>query len=55
MFAALVLIVIGAVLLLANLDYVELASLKTLLHTWWPLFLILGGVSMLVTRWRRGR
>jgi hypothetical protein len=55
MFAALVLIVIGAVLLLSNLGYVRLASLTDLLHTWWPLLLILGGVSMFVTRWRRGR
>jgi hypothetical protein len=55
MFAALVLIVIGAVLLLNNLDYIRIGSLTHLLHDWWPLILILAGVSMFVTRWRRGR
>lgn len=53
MFAALALIVIGSLLLLSNLGYLRLDSIAVLLHTWWPLILILVGLSMFLTRWRR--
>jgi hypothetical protein len=55
MFAAIALIFIGALFLLSNLGYIKIANLADLLHTWWPLILILGGISMFITRWRRGR
>jgi hypothetical protein len=55
MFAAFALIAIGAALLLSNLGYIRIDNLAQLLHTWWPLILILGGVSMFITRWRRSR
>jgi hypothetical protein len=55
MFASLALIVIGGFLLLSNLGYVRIANLADLLHTWWPLLLILVGISMFIERWRRGR
>ena len=55
MFAALALIVIGSFLLLANLGFLNIANVAELVHTWWPLILILVGVSMFITRWRRSR
>ena len=55
MFAAIALIAIGSLLLLSNLGYIKIANLAGLVHTWWPLILILVGVSMFITRWRRSR
>ena len=55
MFAALALILIGSLLLLSNLGLLQIANLADLVHTWWPLLLILAGVSMFITRWRRSR
>jgi len=55
MFAAIALITIGSLLLLSNLGYIKIANLAGLIHTWWPLILILVGVSMFITRWRRSR
>ncbi len=55
MFAAIALIAVGSVLLLSNLGYIKIANLAGLIHTWWPLILILVGVSMFITRWRRSR
>ena len=55
MFAAIALIAVGSVLLLSNLGYIKIANLAGLVHTWWPLILILVGVSMFITRWRRSR
>lgn len=47
-FAALVLIVAGALLLLSNLGLMP--RLGPLFHQWWPLLLIVLGVLMLVQR-----
>jgi hypothetical protein len=55
MFAAIALIATGSLLLLSNLGYIKIANLAGLIHTWWPLILILVGVSMFLTRWRRSR
>lgn len=55
MFPAIALIAIGSLLLLSNLGYIKIANLAGLIHTWWPLILILVGVSMFITRWRRSR
>lgn len=55
MFAAIALIAVGSVLLLSNLGYIKIANLAGLIHTWWPLILILVGLSMFITRWRRSR
>jgi hypothetical protein len=55
MFAAILLIAVGSLLLLSNLGYIKIANLAGLIHTWWPLILILVGVSMFITRWRRSR
>jgi len=55
MFAAIALVIIGSTLLLSNLGYLKIDNLAHLLHTWWPLILILAGVSMFITRWRRSR
>ena len=55
MLAAITLIVIGVVMLLSNLGYIKIANLAGLIHTWWPLILIMVGVSMYITRWRRSR
>ena len=55
MIAAIALIVIGSLLLLSNLGYFKIANLAELLHTWWPLILIVVGISMFLTRWRRNR
>jgi len=55
MFAAISLVIIGALLLLSNLGYLRIANLADLFHTWWPLILIVAGISMFITRWRRSR
>jgi lia operon protein LiaF len=47
-FGAIVLIVLGALFLLSNLGLIP--RLGPLFATWWPLILILVGVSLL---WRR--
>ncbi len=47
-----ILIVVGSLLLLSNLDILPLRELKVLMATWWPLILIALGVSAL---FRRGR
>jgi hypothetical protein len=44
-FAAIVLIVVGTFFLLTNLGLLNV-SLAALLRTWWPLILIVLGVSM---------
>jgi hypothetical protein len=49
--AAIVLIVIGTILLLDNLGYVNV-SLTRLLATWWPAILIVFGVGLLFKRRR---
>jgi energy-converting hydrogenase Eha subunit C len=55
MIAAIALVVIGSLLLLSNLGYLKIANVAQLLHTWWPLILIVAGISMFLTRWRRNR
>ncbi len=55
MIVAIALTAIGSLLLLSNLGYLKIANVAELLHTWWPLILIVVGVSMFVTRWRRDR
>lgn len=52
-FAALALIVIGAVALAVNLDLLEL-DLVALLRKWWPLALIALGAALFVTPDERG-
>jgi lia operon protein LiaF len=47
-FGAIVLIVLGSLFLLANLGVIP--RLGPLLATWWPLILILVGVSLLLRR-----
>ena len=47
-FAATILIVLGILFLLSNLGMVP--RLGPILHQWWPLFLILGGVALLFRR-----
>jgi hypothetical protein len=47
-FAAIVLIVLGALFLLSNLGW--LPRLGPLFAQWWPLILIVVGVSLLVRR-----
>jgi hypothetical protein len=47
-FAAIALVVIGAVALAVNLDLFEL-DLVALIKTWWPLALILLGVGLFLT------
>lgn len=46
---ALVLIVLGVIFLLNNLGYTNL-GLGQLIATWWPLILIVAGLSMLFRR-----
>lgn len=50
---ALVLIVLGVLFLLNNLGYTNL-SLGRLISTWWPLILIIVGVSLLLGGRKRG-
>mgnify|MGYP001237793598 CR=1 FL=1 len=47
-----ILIAVGSLLLLSNLDILPLRDLKALMATWWPVILIAIGVSALI---RRGR
>lgn len=47
--SAIILIVLGALFLLQNLGLLDF-DLGRLLSTWWPLILILVGVSMLFRR-----
>lgn len=44
------LILIGTLLLLSNLDILPINQLKTLLRTWWPALIIFVGVIQLITR-----
>lgn len=41
------LILIGTVLLLSNLNLLPLGDLKVLLKQWWPLFLVIIGIIQL--------
>lgn len=45
-----ILIVVGIVLLLSNLNMLPLGQLKALAATWWPLALIVAGVIQLRKR-----
>ena len=47
-----VLIVLGGLLLLSNLGILPLGELRALLAKWWPLILILIGVSALLKKGR---
>jgi ribose/xylose/arabinose/galactoside ABC-type transport system permease subunit len=51
---AAILIVLGVIFLLINLDIAPAAELKKLLAQWWPLLLIAVGVTV-VMRPRRAR
>jgi len=51
-FAAIFLIVIGSFFLLSNLGLVNV-SLRELFHTWWPLILIVVGISLFFTPGRK--
>jgi hypothetical protein len=44
------LIVVGLVLLLSNLNILPLGELKALLRQWWPLLLVVIGVIQLRSR-----
>jgi hypothetical protein len=55
MVAAITLILIGALLLLSNLGYLNLAQLKDVLHVWWPVILIAVGIGMFISRRPRDR
>ena len=46
---AIVLIVVGAVLVLNNLGVTRL-SIREIAMTWWPVLLIIGGLSLLLRR-----
>ena len=46
--APLILIIVGAIFLAGNLGLFSLHQLSDLLRTWWPLILILVGISGLV-------
>lgn len=50
---ALVLIVLGVLFLLNNLGYTNL-SLGRLISTWWPVILIIVGVSLLLGNRKHG-
>ncbi len=41
---AIILIVLGVIFLLSNLDILPLGDIKSLLRQWWPLILIIVGV-----------
>ena len=47
-----VLVVLGGLLLLSNLGILPLGELKALMAKWWPLILILIGVSALLKKGR---
>lgn len=53
MFAAIALVTIGLVLLLSNLGMLQIDNVMALLHVWWPLILIVVGLSIGVSRWKR--
>lgn len=44
------LIIVGLVLLLSNLNILPLGELKSLLRQWWPLLLVVIGVIQLRSR-----
>ncbi len=44
------LIIVGVVLLLSNLDILPLGELKALLKQWWPVLLIIIGITQLRRR-----
>lgn len=46
----LLLIIVGVLLLLSNLDIVPVGELKKVLATWWPALLILLGIIQLRKR-----
>jgi hypothetical protein len=50
-FAAIVLVCVGTFFLLTNLGYINV-SLAALLRTWWPLILIVVGLSLFFTNKR---
>ena len=50
MFGALSLMVIGLLLLASNLGYLEFANVRELLSVWWPLILVVLGLSMFISR-----
>lgn len=54
MFASLALIAVGALLLLRNLGILRLDNLTELFHVWWPVLLIVLGISMFLGRRRSG-
>lgn len=54
MFGAIVLIAIGVIFLLINLDVLPVVQLRALLAQWWPLILILVGVWLLIRPRRNG-
>lgn len=41
---AIILIVLGVIFLLSNLDILPLGDIKSLLRQWWPLILIIVGI-----------
>lgn len=45
----LLLIIVGILLLLSNLNILAIEELKTLLKQWWPLILIIIGVGQVVS------
>ena len=45
-----ILIILGAFLLLSNLDLLPIGQLKALVRTWWPLALIIAGFIQLRKR-----
>jgi len=52
---AIVLIVIGTIFLLKNLGVLGGSNFGKILATWWPLILIVVGVSLLVARGKAKR
>ena len=44
------LIIVGLVLLLSNLNILPLGELKSLLRQWWPLLLVIIGIIQLRSR-----
>jgi hypothetical protein len=54
-FGAIVIILLGIVFLLINLDIAPAAQLKALLAQWWPVILIVVGVLALARPHRHAR
>ena len=50
MFAALSLIVVGLLVLANNLGFLAFANVGELLRVWWPLILVVLGISMFISR-----